>query len=620
MSTRVGGRYQLLREIGSGGMGRVFQAIDTDTGRAVAAKVLLASEDVKVQALLRFQREGAVLSALQHPNVVEVYGTFLEEHTSCIIMELLEGQSLAQILRSDGRLPLPRTKKLAQQVAAALAYAHGRGIVHRDIKPSNIMVIGDDQVKVADFGIARVLQEGTTFANLTATDTGMGTPVYMSPEQIEGQRVDGRSDLYSFGVVLYHMVTGKPPFEGPDPLSIAFKHVHKAPQPPGDLNDSLPEDWEALILKCLAKNPAHRYQTATALEEAIAHLEVSDRVTGRRRASAEERDRSDEESDTVAQHVETRRLLEQGKTKERSGDLQGAWRDYGAGLTVAAPGPLRDELEAAIYRITAEMQAEARRAPEAPPETDGGQVAGRLASRAFPFRLGIARASIAALIAAVAVALGVTYVLAHHGRSPQPTRAGTPQAVLWKQYAKYKGLALALQDLPRGSKQTKEQFVTNADVAAETHTPLITVERQGRVISYGTGFSRQILTGVTGVDDDVVVYKTVGMAHAGYTRAVSATRKHNPGRFLAVKRLGDEQAAFISTKRIPGGDATTVIILFRRHVYRAAVSAAGYGERIVRDQAIHFARIMDRRIAERVAQDYPPTPPPAPTSATATPW
>src|SRR5579864_7420711 len=144
MESILGGRYQIVREIGVGAMGRVFQAVDTQTGRAVAAKVLIAGGDTDLQALLRFQQEGAVLSTLKHPNIVEVYGTFLEEHTSCIIMELLEGRSLGQLLRLEGRLALGRAKFMGEQTAAALTYAHARGIVHRDVKPDNIMVVGND--------------------------------------------------------------------------------------------------------------------------------------------------------------------------------------------------------------------------------------------------------------------------------------------------------------------------------------------------------------------------------------------------------------------------------------------------------------------------------------------
>jgi serine/threonine-protein kinase len=133
-----------------------------------------------------------------------------------------------------------------EQVAAALTYAHGRTIVHRDIKPDNIMVIGDDHVKVTDFGIARVMRTGATLN--TMAGMSIGTPLYMAPEQIEGQKVDGRADIYSTGAVMYQMATGRPPFEGDDPLTIAFKHVHKAPQPPSTVNADVPEDWEAVIL------------------------------------------------------------------------------------------------------------------------------------------------------------------------------------------------------------------------------------------------------------------------------------------------------------------------------------------------------------------------------------
>src|SRR6266536_5808311 len=181
MNALLGGRYQLIREIGTGGMGRVFQAVDTQTGRAVAAKLLLASSEANLDQLLRFYQEGAVLATLKHPNIVEVYGTFLEDQTCCIVMELLEGQSLTQLLRAE-ILDLARIRRIGEGVAAALSYAHGRGIIHRDIKPDNIMLVGDDHVKVTDFGIARVRTGGSTLA--TQPGMSMGSPLYMAPEQI----------------------------------------------------------------------------------------------------------------------------------------------------------------------------------------------------------------------------------------------------------------------------------------------------------------------------------------------------------------------------------------------------------------------------------------------------
>ncbi|GAC1631886.1 MAG: hypothetical protein NVS4B2_16260 [Chloroflexota bacterium] len=272
MPARVGGRYELVREIGAGGMGRVYQAVDTKTGRAVAAKVMVVHSDNNLEALIRFHQEGALLSTLKHPNIVEVYGIFLEEQASSIIMELLEGRSLAQIMAAE-HLSLERAKQMMMQLCSALAHAHLHGIIHRDVKPGNIMLVGNDNVKVTDFGIARILNSGSTLK--TMTGTSIGTPLYMSPEQVEGRPIDGRTDIYSAGVVLYHIVTGRPPFEGDDPISVAFKHVHKAPQLPSLINADVPPDWEKLILRALAKDPADRFQSADAMYQALAVLSSS---------------------------------------------------------------------------------------------------------------------------------------------------------------------------------------------------------------------------------------------------------------------------------------------------------------------------------------------------------
>lgn len=271
MNRRLAGRYQIIRQLGGGGMGDVYQAVDVETGNAVAAKIMRPTAEDPLNALLRFQQEGAVLSTLNHPNIVRVLGTFLDGDTACIIMEFLEGRDLSQILHTDD-LPLERVKTIGLQTADALAYAHVKGIIHRDIKPDNVIVMGNDHVKVADFGIARILRPGTVLN--TATGISIGTPIYMAPEQIEGQPVDARSDVYSLGVVLYHMVTGRPPFQGESVLSIAYKQVHEAPVPPRDIIPDLPEGWQSLILKALAKHAADRFQTAAALGEDLATLDT----------------------------------------------------------------------------------------------------------------------------------------------------------------------------------------------------------------------------------------------------------------------------------------------------------------------------------------------------------
>jgi serine/threonine protein kinase len=224
MLRSLGGRYRLVREIGAGGMGRVFHAVDMSTGESVAAKIMFTTREAEEDATLRFEREGAVLAQLQHPNIVRVHGTFMEEHASCIIMELLERGTLGDALR-QGPVEPARVKTIMLQVAAALIAAHDKGIVHRDIKPANILMMDEEHVKVTDFGIARVLRPAGTLQSITSTGMTLGTPLYMSPEQIEGRKVDGRSDIYSLGAVFYQLVTGRPPFDSPDALSVAVQHL-----------------------------------------------------------------------------------------------------------------------------------------------------------------------------------------------------------------------------------------------------------------------------------------------------------------------------------------------------------------------------------------------------------
>lgn len=267
----LGGHYRLVRQVGAGGMGRVFEAVDTRTRQRVAAKLMLARTEADAHALQRFEQEGAMLASLHHPNVVEVYGTFLDEHASCIVMEFLDGRSLAEILRSE-QLPPGRIKDLMSQACTALSCAHQHGIAHRDVKPANIMVLPGDRVKVTDFGIARMLRPVNPDLSVTSTGMTIGTPLYMAPEQIGGQKVDFRADIYSLGSIMYEMVTGHPPFTGDDPLALAVRHVQEAPIPPSRFNPGLPAEWNALILKALAKSPVDRFPSSGALGAAIAAL------------------------------------------------------------------------------------------------------------------------------------------------------------------------------------------------------------------------------------------------------------------------------------------------------------------------------------------------------------
>jgi DNA-binding beta-propeller fold protein YncE/transcriptional regulator with XRE-family HTH domain len=267
----LGGRLELQGEIGAGSTGRVFRAFDRTLQHVVAAKLVLARTAIELDGLMRFQQEGAVLARLEHPNIVQIHDTFAEEHATCIIMELLDGQSLGQILQ-DGPLPPARARMVGLQVAEALVYAHGQSIVHRDIKPDNVMVLPGDGVKVMDFGIASIVQPDRSLHTMATTGMRMGTPLYMAPEQIEGKQVDGRTDIYALGAMLYHMVTGRPPFDDSDVLAIVVKQLQEEPVPPSDRDPAIPADWDGVILRALAKDPARRYASAKEMREAIAAL------------------------------------------------------------------------------------------------------------------------------------------------------------------------------------------------------------------------------------------------------------------------------------------------------------------------------------------------------------
>jgi serine/threonine-protein kinase len=281
MLQTLGGRYTLIRQVAAGSMGRIFEAVDTETGDVVAAKIMFSRTEADPRALRRFEQEGAILARLQHPNIVTIYGTYLEEFTNCIVMEMLEGVTLGRLMRSE-RLSLERLKGIALQVTAALACAHEQGIVHRDIKPDNIIVLAGDRVKVTDFGIARLVRPKSSLTTQPSTGMTVGTPLYMAPEQVEGRRIDGRADLYSLGGVLYEAVTGRLPFVGDDPLTIALKRIHEPPVPPRQIDPEIPPDWEDLILRALARVPDARFASAGAMGQAIAAL------GSRRRAPVDE--------------------------------------------------------------------------------------------------------------------------------------------------------------------------------------------------------------------------------------------------------------------------------------------------------------------------------------------
>jgi serine/threonine-protein kinase len=255
-------RYELHRRIARGGMADVFLARDSLLDRPVAVKVLFPEFATDPTFVQRFRREAQAAANLSHPNIVSVYDWGEEGGTYFIVMEYIEGHSLAQTIKDEGRLHPDRAADITSDVAAALGFAHRNGVVHRDVKPGNVLISPSGQVKVADFGIARAVSHQE---NLTQAGTVMGTATYFSPEQARGESVDPRSDVYSLGVVLYEMLTGRPPFTGDSPVAVAYKHVQEAPPPPRSHNPDIPPALEAVVLHAMAKDTADRYASAEEL-------------------------------------------------------------------------------------------------------------------------------------------------------------------------------------------------------------------------------------------------------------------------------------------------------------------------------------------------------------------
>ena len=258
MEQIFGDRYEVEGRIGAGGMAEVWRGHDRVLNRTVAIKTLLPQFARDASFVDRFRREAQAAARLNHPGIVSVYDSGTDGDTPYIVMEFIEGRTLADYLASGKTVPPMKAAEIAKDIAEALAVAHAQGVIHRDIKPANVMVTREGKVLVMDFGIARLISGPETAPQTSAV---LGTASYLSPEQAQGQPVDARTDIYALGVVLYEMLTGRPPFTGDSPMAIAYKQVNATPPAPSSANPDVPPELDAVVMRALSKNPANRYQT-----------------------------------------------------------------------------------------------------------------------------------------------------------------------------------------------------------------------------------------------------------------------------------------------------------------------------------------------------------------------
>ncbi len=259
MSDKIlGGRYVLVEQIGIGGMAIVYRAIDRNTGHSVAVKVLKPEFNRDAEFVGRFQREAEAASKMTHHNIVNLLDVGMDGENRYLIMEYVKGKTLKEVIQEKGRLSAPVAVQITIRILSALQHAHQNGIIHRDIKPQNILVHADGHIKVADFGIARMANSST----LTRGDSVMGSVHYFSPEQAQGKGTDVTSDLYSVGLTLYEMLTGRVPFDGDSPVAIAMQHLHAAPEPIRRFAPEVPEAICHVAMKAMEKDPQYRYRSA----------------------------------------------------------------------------------------------------------------------------------------------------------------------------------------------------------------------------------------------------------------------------------------------------------------------------------------------------------------------
>jgi eukaryotic-like serine/threonine-protein kinase len=275
MERIFGDRYEVEGPLGTGGMAEVWKGHDRVLNRTVAIKTLLPQFARDASFVDRFRREAQAAARLNHHGIVSVYDSGTDGDTPYIVMQYIEGKTLADFLGSGKTLPPMQAATIAQEIAEALGAAHAQGVIHRDIKPANVMITREGKVLVMDFGIARLISGPETAPQTSAV---LGTASYLSPEQAQGQSVDARSDIYALGVVLYEMLAGRPPFTGDSPMAIAYKQVNATPEAPSSVNPDVPPELDAVVMRALSKNPANRYQTGQEFADDLGRVRTGGQV------------------------------------------------------------------------------------------------------------------------------------------------------------------------------------------------------------------------------------------------------------------------------------------------------------------------------------------------------
>jgi serine/threonine-protein kinase len=268
------GNYQILEQLGQGGMGEIYKAIQQPLNRIVALKILAPQMGRSQESSLRFQSEAKAISLLEHQNIVSIYEYGEEHGLQYFAMLFVEGEDLGKRIADKRPMSLPQIIDISKQICRGLLYAHKHDVIHRDIKPQNVLIDRNNLCRLSDFGIAKIYQQ----ADITLTGMAVGTPEYMSPEQAEGKALDARTDIYSLGVVMYEMLTRIPPFSGNNPVAIAYKQVHELPTPPSAYRRDTPKRLELIILKALKKSRDERYRNVEAMLHDLDTVRIDEKV------------------------------------------------------------------------------------------------------------------------------------------------------------------------------------------------------------------------------------------------------------------------------------------------------------------------------------------------------